>query len=294
MPLDQERVRVGTHACEFVVGSEHQSEALAAFTADGLRRDERVVLMGVGTKSNVTTRLCEDGNDPAGAIRRGQLLLANSNGRGSIFTFGSAQAQRELIAEVGRAIGDGYSAVRVAGVYDRMGAAPHESVLHTLVRTLPVTIFCPYVQSRLSHDDPPRIRELHDHEVVMPVFYNDGELRITQLAPGVLRIAGEVDATNRASFRDALITSGTGADGWVDVDLASLRFIDVAGVEALLEVASELGAGSGRVRIRRPYPMTERVARLLAAEDPECELEIVDVRGDHDFRQQNGEAKHDE
>jgi anti-anti-sigma factor len=92
-------------------------------------------------------------------------------------------------------------------------------------------------------------------------LHDDGLLRITAPAPGVLRLAGELDLSNRAAAAAAL-EAAVPDGGRLELDLASLRFLDAGGAAALLGVAARSAAG-GLLRVRRVRPPVLRILELV-------------------------------
>jgi len=75
----------------------------------------------------------------------------------------------------------------------------------------------------------------------MRIVYADDVLRVERMSPppGV-RLFGEVDLDNCAHVRSALIAQSVGTTADLYVDVASLCFIDVAGMRTLVEAARRL------------------------------------------------------
>ena len=87
------------------------------------------------------------------------------------------------------------------------------------------------------------MREIHPTELVTPALYDDTLLRVTGSAATALRFAGEIDLSNRPQVRRVLETAldsalrSPYATTDITIDLASLRFIDVAGAVELVHAA---------------------------------------------------------
>lgn len=89
---------------------------------------------------------------------------------------------------------------------------------------------------------------------------------LTDGRPG-WRLAGECDLANReclTSVLDAVTGERSDADGLVHLEMADLKFIDLAGTEALLRTADAAYEANGtRLALHHPpYPL-RRVAALL-------------------------------
>ena len=117
-------------------------------------------------------------------------------------------------------------------------------------------MFCPYLQAQVTPGQVARLRGLHEVQVQTPAIFDDGLLRITRPRPGGLRLVGRMDATNRGIALAAITSAARAGDR--DLDLASLRYIDPAGVHALLT------SGISGLRLSRPGPLVQRLALLLA------------------------------
>jgi hypothetical protein len=86
--------------------------------------------------------------------------------------------------------------------------------------------------------------------IVAPALFDDGLLRITHQDDG-LRLAGELDITNRVALRSALRTDPA------YVDMSALRFVDAGGIVAMHSTVR------GRVRLLHPQPLPKRVIELV-------------------------------
>jgi anti-anti-sigma regulatory factor len=89
------------------------------------------------------------------------------------------------------------------------------------------------------------MRRIHEFEVAAPSLYDDALLRITAIGPQAVRLAGEIDQSNSQALRRLLGTlldralRSHSASAAITVDLASLRFVDVAGAVSLVHAAEE-------------------------------------------------------
>jgi anti-anti-sigma factor len=93
-------------------------------------------------------------------------------------------------------------------------------------------------------------------------------LRISAEADGsgpVLRVAGELDLATAEQLR-AHLRQVTGPQPVV-VDLAGVDFLDVTGLNVLLDAHRALRAQGGRLVLRRPRPMVLRMLSLLDLPD---------------------------
>ncbi len=143
----------------------------------------------------------------------------------------------------------------------------------------PGRVLCFYDRHRFTDGVIERMRALHRIEIEAPALYDDGLLRVTRLGPFRMRLAGEVDHSNRpvvarmvaATLDDALRSDS--APAALELDLSSLRFLDVAGAVGLVHAAEEFpeahrlaltGVRPGRAAGPRPVRgAVRRAARRL-------------------------------
>jgi len=118
-------------------------------------------------------------------------------------------------------------------------------------------MLCLYDNHSLSGTRRAAVLAGHRDLLVAPALFDDRILRITRRGD-VLRLAGEVDISNR----HAVIEAMRGAPDALMIDMASLRFIDAGGVGAMY------AAAAGRVRLLRPQPTPRKVVQLF---DPTAE-----------------------
>ncbi len=71
-------------------------------------------------------------------------------------------------------------------------------------------------------------------------------------------VHGEIDFSTAPAVEDAIVQLG-GAEILVYVDMSDVRFLDSAGLAALMRAHDSLG---GQLRIRRPSPAATRVLAI--------------------------------
>ncbi len=252
-------VRSESHACAVLSSTEHGWEVLADFVAEGIERQEQVFLAGLRADQvpDLMQRLGdEDGVDPGPAMTDGQLVLMDEAVARGFIGLPTKDLTAQLTGQVEQAVQDGYRGLRLSGVYPGVGVGPHELALDGLVQAFPLTVLCPYFRVDLTFPEVEQVRALHGREVIDTAVFDDGSLRITHPRAGWLRLAGRWNAGNHASA--LTVVADAAAAGDRDLDLASLRYIDPAGVHALLTGIR------GGLRLRRPNQMVRRLAALLA------------------------------
>lgn len=249
----------GWHGCTILSTAEQGWEALSTFVGDGLGDHEKAVIAGlrVDQADVLLRRLHEDGVDPGPPTRSGQVLVMPAEASRELLELPAAHLAGMLTDQIQQALDEGFNGLRLGGIYPGSGVGPFERTLGLLVRSHPLTVFCAYEKSGLAAGQVDRVRELHDREVQDSAVYDDGALRITRPYPGWLRLAGRWSPQNHV---EALaVVAAAAAAGHRNVDAASLRYVDPAGLHALLTGIS------GGLRLRRPNDLVRRLAGLIAA-----------------------------
>ena len=252
--------RTGVHTYAVVTSAEQCWEAMAGFIGDGIEGQEQVVLAGLRPDelTDLLRRLREeDGVDPDPAMADGQLVVMGQAEARAFFEMPTTEAVGIVAGQVEQALAAGYKGIRLTGRYTGVGMGPHESGLDALVRSAPLSILCPYHRAELTFEEVEQIRDVHNAEVSDTSLFDDGSLRITRPRAGWLRLAGRWDASNHAAA--LAVVEHAAATGARDLDVASVRYIDPAGVHALL-------TGIGPVRLRRPNDFVQRLARFFATQ----------------------------
>lgn len=90
----------------------------------------------------------------------------------------------------------------------------------------------------------------------MPTLYDDGVLRITGVPP-VAALAGEIDESSYAGLLSALEELGNGYNE-VQLDLAGVRYCDLAGLRAIVSLTSAGRSGAVRRVVLHDIPPSLR------------------------------------
>lgn len=241
-----------SHSFALPVSDEDLWEQTAAFLGEGLVAGEQVVYFENRTAEPVLDRLVDDGVAVRGPLETGQLVVVPTE---VVQAMAGATAAHVLATLAGlidgalenfpgvRILGEASSGIRTGG-----GAAmlEYESRFDELVAGRPAQIRCLYDRGRYDDEDIARLRSVHHHELPVPLpLYDDTLLRITTPRPFSARVAGEVDHSNRPWIRRALESAlddslrSPHSPPVVELDLASLRFLDVAGAAGLVHAAED-------------------------------------------------------
>ncbi|OLT14481.1 hypothetical protein BJF78_18985 [Pseudonocardia sp. CNS-139] len=287
-----EDLRSVGHACAIPVSDEQLWEMTSEFVAAGLSRGEQVVYFDDGTSAHVLERLRDDAVAVRPAIEDGSLAIVPPDATRTALRSPLPAVAEIVSATVDGAVAQGYAGVRLTGQFNyalqRAGGvslAEYDTVFDDVSRERPVRVLCLYDRRRFPEGAIDEMRARHHTELVVPAIYDDGLLRITGVGPGAARVAGEVDHSNRPRIRrllesaldDALRSHAAPTD--ITLDLASLRFLDVAGAISLVHAAEEFPS-SHRLVLTGVRPRVMRVLDRCGA--PFAAQLVVRSRDDAD------------
>ena len=240
------------HACAVPVSDEQLWEMSAEFVAAGLTSREQVVYFDDGTAESVLERLADDGVDVDKPIAEGRFEIVPPEATHSALRRPPPAVAEIISRTIDDALAQGYAGVRLTGQFDyalqRPGGASlveYDAVFDEVIRGRPARMLCFYDRRRYPEAVIEQLRARHHTEVVVPAIYDDSLLRITCTSPASVRVAGEVDHSNRPRIRRLLESALDQAlrapvsPTEVTLDLSSLRFLDVAGAVALVHAAEE-------------------------------------------------------
>ena len=238
------------HACAVPASDEQLWEMTAAFLAAGLTAGEQVVYFDDGTADAVLERLVDDRVPVRRPLADGQLTVVGAEQTRAALRVPLRDAATGLAALVDSALAAGYPGLRWTGQLshglERAGGlwlADYDGIIDAVLAGRPARALCLYDRRRFPDDAIERLRALHRVELDAPALYDDNLLRITRTAPFRLRLAGEVDHSNRpvvlrmvAATLDEALRSHS-APTTLEFDLSSLRFLDGAGAVGLVHAA---------------------------------------------------------
>lgn len=270
-------VAPGSHACAVAVSDEELREITASFVSSGLARREQVLYFHTGDEGGagpVLDRLADDRVPVSETLSSGQLRVISA---AALRRASGPHQVRGLLHELAAAAdAQGWAGLRLTGVVGESAGdavpapiAQYDAAVNEFVRTHPVgprrlTALCLYDDGHYSPDRIAEIRAVHPQVLRAPAAYDDGLLRITRHEPTALRLAGEADHSNREvivklverALDQALRSPSAPAE--VELNLASLRFLDVTGAVALVHTAEEF-PNSHRLVLRDVRPAVARV-----------------------------------
>jgi anti-anti-sigma factor len=272
-------IRPGEHACCRFTHAADRRRVAVAQVRDGLGRGHRVVyLCDHDDVAAFVTELAAVDAAIEPAIESGQLEVRRAfdsctpDGR-----FEIDRAVRSIEDDHARALADGYQGLTIAGeIGTALTAAPggaesldeYEQRLDAAGSATSV-LLCQYDHRRF---DPATLSDLaRSHHVdlapELAAIGRDGGLAAARVRPDTLRLAGELDFGSAQALAEVLEAY---FHGRLELDLADLRFVDVAGLRALR------GRTGQRLRIEGASTTVRRLLSLLAW-DTDPGVEIVDA-----------------
>lgn len=241
----------GDHACLTFTDHDECSDVVAEFVSAGLRRDQKVVCFAdASTPEELAVDLALREVDVHGAIARGQLDIRAGQ---ADWLDGEPQADRmiaTLAADLADATARGFRGLRVsadmswatrpvASAEQLMAFERHCTQLFAGAR---LTAMCQYDRDRFDPVSLAFVTEAHARAVTALAYHDTPLLRICrQHRPPGIRIAGELDFTHLEPLEHAL-AEALRLDSVIHVNLAKLRFIDVASATTIARAALTLPA----------------------------------------------------
>lgn len=258
-------LRIGDHVCLAYDEDSALRRILASYVSDGLAAGQRVACYFGDAESAVDVLAGVVATDAA--VRDGALIvgsLAEAYMRGG--EFDPAARLREYAAMSAAALDDGYTGLRVFGQAEAMLAVAgdswpvYELRADLLVVRRPMVALCAYDVRRCDQAALEVLRSVHARSFGVwpgkPTFHMHGS------RSGALRIGGEID------FMMAPVVQTLSAEASRDLiepvlDLSNLRFIDGAGMRAVVRGLRTMAAAHPRVRLHGASPMFRRLWSLL-------------------------------
>lgn len=279
----------GDHVCAVPDSTEHRNEIAARFVAGGVEHGERILFYDdAGAADALLRRLSEDGVDAGPALRRGQLAIVPEEQTRRTFRMPLPEVYSAVAGEIDRSLDSGWRGTRFTGQMHAaiapgaVGSLPeYDGLLARLVRDSAgsLTALCTYDHEHFPDEHIDIMRALHRDHLGVTGAYDDGLLRIVRMGPGHARLAGDIDHSNRPKIAsllyqqlDAVLRSPE-APTDVGLDMASVRFIDVASATAFVHAAESFPA-THRLVLHRVRPRVERLLeRCGAAFSPQLVLD---------------------
>jgi anti-anti-sigma factor len=275
----------GTHGCCVYATEEQRLAAAADFFQMGAAHNERLLYLADldrGSLDGVVRALDDAGFHARWSQAGGQLTVRSTDDsylEGG--TFDGNRVKDVLRRETEEALATGYRGLRVVGemTWARRGTvtpatpatlAAYESEVNELFGDATLTALCQYDRGAFSDDTLDAV--VAPHRLVTSGAGGDDGFTASRGDHGRVRVTGEVDFADahllRAFLRGCVAATASGADdgGDLDVDIAEVSFLDIAGLRALVETAQDLGS-SRALAIRGARPLVRRVLELTGWDD---------------------------
>ncbi len=274
--IPAELVGHGDHVCVEFTSVAEQQEVAAAFVRSGLEAGDRVWYLADGDPRRVLVFLRSCGVLVGEPLASGQLVVLAA--RQSYLRDSGFDPER-TVERLNRAREDalaaGYRGFRVTG---EMGwgarVTPGAERLEDYERQVQAVFeghraaaLCQYDRRMFATARLDRVIGLHPKRARHPLISADGALRISH-ASGWVRVVGELDLSNRSLLAVAL---GRAAGGDIHIEADQLEFIDLSGIQPLLETAAAL-APDHRLVLEHPSSAVCRLLELLGADAEPIEL----------------------
>lgn len=259
-------LRPGDHVCWAFADEADLASAVVPYLEEGRRRGEQLLL--VGTSAEALRAATAGLPDHGELLASGQLELqtlgdAYAAGAG-LHPAGQVERYR---AEVRAALDGGRTGLRVAADVTALLRAgrPGRRLLHVyeqladvLVAAVPMTALCLYDAS-VGADALGPVAVLH------PVQHLGDRPPLAHLSGRGPRpaLSGEVDLTEAANVTTALVDVAGDGPGALELDLAGLEFLDVAGGRALWSARRALAGRGIDLRLVAPSRSVRRCLDLF-------------------------------
>lgn len=269
-----EDLRLHDHAC-WVVSSrseDHRSQ-LVGYLRSGLDQGQRVVFLGAPADraGTVAADLAAAGLPVDDLVSRGQLVLASAEDE--YLSAGSFDPRRRLdgyVTAVHEAVDAGYQGLRIAAdiawlpgrTADKQLWPGYEMGAGLLAAQLPVTALCIYDADQWQSHDLAVLGAVHSSSIHDSAA-TDTVLRLHARPDGSVDLRGELDATY-ASQVQRILTDNVVRRLCTALNLADLRFADVAGMRTIVNVGHQLALVHGQAAIHGASPVLRRLWQLAA------------------------------
>jgi ABC-type transporter Mla MlaB component len=236
-------VRPGEHACCRFEHAEDGDRLAAAFILDGIARGHKVVHLCDRDVAAFESQLASHDGRIRSALARRQFEVRPA--RDTYLPDGRFEVQRTIDLvdeEKSLTLAEGYPALRMAGemTWALDGApgtehlAEYERRLDALFEDETLAGFCQYDQGRFGAESVTPIAAAHGVEVTpeLAALGRSGYLSAALVRPrDALRLTGALDSVDAGPLA-ALVDEQF--DDYLELDLADVSFVDVAGIRALL------------------------------------------------------------
>ena len=265
------RLDVHDHMCWVFTSDDQHQKVVTSFLGTGVARGERVMFLGSspGRSKRITCYLGAAGLAVDDLFATGQLVVGTAedmylrNGR-----FDARARVHGYEATVRDALSAGFAGFRVAAEVAWLLGCPsarrdwpgYEFRADLLAARLPFAALCAY--GRLWQDDElALLAALHNRSAREEPSGATAGFRLYGQRDGSIRLSGELDAAYGENVRRVL-DAGDAHAGVPVLDVAELRFVDVAGIRAVAAACQAMAKVSGRATIRGASDTFKKVWHL--------------------------------
>jgi anti-anti-sigma factor len=259
-------LRAGDHVCWAFADATDFSATVLPYFDEGRRRGEQLLLIGASRPALLDALVSLPGRDEL--LDAGQLQLWGvADGSDTVPEFDPSAHLRALQTEADAALGRGRSGLRVASdasLVARRGAHAcrqlhvYERLADAMLDSVAMTLLCLY-DLALGKGVLGPVTLLHPHQ-----HWGEHEAVAYLCGRGPwLSLHGEVDVTQAGDLLRALVDVTCEAPGEVVVDLAELRFLDVAGARMLATAVGLLAEVGVQLRLARPRRLVRRCLEMF-------------------------------
>jgi anti-anti-sigma factor len=271
----------GSHLCFFFADEAELNRAAAAFVGSGLDEGDQVLYVASDRPaSGARSSLTESGVATDDHVSSGQLLVRSfSEVYGSADHLDIAEIAGSLRAAAGQSRDDGFPGFRVAAEMDDLVQALGSLELVRLWERMCSRVqreegFSSVCQYNRSHfDDPAQMNLIAvEHTALAPAWVPQPLARFhATKKPWGLRVAGELDASNRAAF-GRVLRARLDTHPRLRLDVRDMSFIDMGSLADLYESAARL-PWHGRIVLAGASAQLRQVIEIAGFRHPQVVIE---------------------
>ncbi|MET9022408.1 MEDS domain-containing protein [Actinopolymorpha sp. NPDC004070] len=257
------QMRAGDHHCLSFGTDAEQQEVLTSYIDNGLAHHEQVTYFAADDPVAVLDFLRAGGLEPDRYAAIGQLrVMAPQEAFLAYRPFDPDAMLGELRRAVDMAVAAGYQGLRVTGEPRVLRGRPgsdkwreYEHKVADIFSDRPVLGLCQYDRRVFTPAEISDVESLHTHTVVPDPLYQDPHLSIFPMfQPPGFRMVGELDIAQVAAWLNWISRAAAGTEDDLRLDLADLRFIDVAGARMLALLSDRLAQRGRRLVLQALQP----------------------------------------
>nr|WP_238345705.1 MEDS domain-containing protein [Actinopolymorpha cephalotaxi] len=256
-------MRAGDHYCLSFDADAEQRDVVTSYVRNGLAHHEQVTYFAASDPVTVLDFLRDSGVEPDRFAASGQLrVMAPQEAFLATRPFDPDAMVEQLRQTADKAFAAGYQGLRVTGepsvLRGRPGADRWPEYEHKAADDFtdrPVLALCQYDRRVFTPAEIAEVESLHTHTVVPNPLYQDGRLSIFRMfRPPGFRMVGELDIAQVTAWLSWIHRAASGTEDDVLLNLAELRFIDVAGARMLALLSDQLTQHGRRLVLQELQP----------------------------------------